>query len=382
MRFDALTRALGSLADRRTTARALVVRAIGVLGLAATHDAEAKKKTKKKKKKTCKSPNTKCGKNGCCKPGQACRNGACQGLCTFTKTATTWTLQRDCVTTFPIDIPDGVALDGDGHTIVMVGKPISLRYGVGVQGVTATVRNLTLDGSGVTSTCADRGVGILVGDASAVIEDTTITGLAASCGDAIRVIVGNSALEQTVDIDTVSIADAQVGINTSAINKLTLIVTECDMQDVNFGIQVQYNVEATIDSNEIAANTYGVVVLASASVNAAPDVTARDNTVTGAQIGMSVALAEAETSSVTPTLDATGNVLVGPGPIAAGGTHGLFFGKQAAGSANTNTISNFFDNRANVGCGIFVAANAGAVAIGTNSFPAPANEQNVCDFRT
>jgi hypothetical protein len=381
MRFDALTRAFGSLADRRTTARALVVSAIGVLGLAATHAAEAKKKKKKKKKKPCTSPNTKCGKNGCCKPGQACRNGACEGLCTFTKTATTWTLQRDCVTTSPIDIPDGVTLDGDGHTIVLVGKPISVRYGVGLQGGTATVRNLTLDGSGVTSTCADRGVGILVGDASAVIEDTTITGLAASCGDAIRVIVGNAAT-RTVTIDTVSIADAQVGINTSAINTLILTVTECDMEAVNFGVQVQYNVEATIDSNEIAANTYGVVIVASAAVNAAPDVTATGNTVTGAQIGMSVALAEAATSTVTPTLDATGNTIIGPGPIAAGGTHGLFFGKQAAGSATTNTISNFFDNRANVGCGIFVAANAGAVTIGTNAFPAPGNEQNVCDFRS
>ena len=295
------------------------------------------------------------------------------------------TLQRDCVAQSPIVIPAGKTLDGDGHTVFLLGSSAVLPFGIGADGVAASVTNLTIDGSGVTGTCAQRGVGIQFTNVSGTIRDTAITGLSQACGFGISVIVsGGASPERAVDIDNVEISDAEAGIVTSGINKLTLGVSECDIQDVRFGIQVQYTVEATIDSNEIEANTYGVAALATAAVAAAPVVTATGNTVTGAQIGMSVALADADTSPVIPTLTAAGNTIVGPGPIAAGATHGLFFGKQAAGSANANTISNYFDNRADVGCGVFVAANAGAVTVGANTFPnpqgsAPGNELNVCE---
>jgi hypothetical protein len=57
----------------------------------------------------------------------------------------------------------------------------------------------------------------------------------------------------------------------------------------------------------------------------------------------------------------------------------LQFNDGTAGSADGNTISNFFNSGANVGCGIFVAAGAD-VSVGNNTFPnPPGNEQNVCD---
>ena len=59
------------------------------------HDSGPKPEKKKKKRKSCKAPNTKCGKKGCCKLNQRCRNGACEGLCVFIDTdEATLTLQR------------------------------------------------------------------------------------------------------------------------------------------------------------------------------------------------------------------------------------------------------------------------------------------------
>jgi hypothetical protein len=142
-------------------------------------------------------------------------------------------------------------------------------------------------------------------------------------------------------------------------------------------MQVQYNTVATLDRNTIAAGTYGVVLVALQGSNVAPDVTATKNTITGAQIGMSAQVPASATG--TTKLKATGNTIVGPGPLDNGATHGLQFNDGTAGSADGNTISNFFNSGANVGCGIFVAAGAD-VNVGNNTFPnPPGNEQNVCD---
>jgi hypothetical protein len=384
--LDAMARKLGMLSGRRATVGATVGAVLAGLGIAAWDEAAAKprKKKRKKKRRKCKAPNTRCGRRGCCKPDQPCRNGVCLGPCAYDTVGDTKTLLRDCVTFSSIPIENGITtFDGGGHTIVMLGSIGSLPYGIGVDGVTATVQNLTLDGSGVTSDCANRGVGILYSNASGAIEDVTLIGFSASCGDAIRVITPSAASPQTVTIDLVSIEDAQVGINASALNPLTLVVTDCDMQDVNFGIQVQYNVEATIDGNEIAASTYGVTILAQPNSSVAPDVTAIGNTITGAQIGISAAAGANDGSTGAPNLDAIDNIITGPGPT-DGTTHGLQFARLATGSAEANEISNFFDSRLTfVGCGIFVAADAGVVDIDGNMFPEPpandANEQDICE---
>jgi hypothetical protein len=370
--FDQITRAIGDLTTRRR-----ILGRLAAAGLALTlgpwgFESEAKPKK-------CTKPNTKCGKKGCCTPAQQCRGGVCLGTCTFTKTAKRWTLQRDCVSRTAITLPNGVTLDGRGHTIFVQGQHSTLPYGIGALGVRAGIRNLTLDGSGLTSTGGnDRGVGIQFQDASGSIKASAITGFAASSGDAIRVIVGGGAAPQRkLQIDSVSISDALVGINASAINKLTLGVSNSDVKDVKFGMQVQYNTVATLDRNTIAADTYGVVLTALPDSGAAPDVTASNNKVTGAQIGMSVA--DVGSSTGTPTLTATGNTIVGPGSIDNGATHGLQFNNGTAGSASGNTISNYFNSGGGVGCGIFVAAGAD-VNVGNNTFPnPPGNEQNVCD---
>ena len=172
---DALDRLTGSFTNRRATTGAILCGLITGFGVVARDETAAKRKKKKKKKK-CKAPNTKCGKTGCCKPNQACRNGACEGLCIFSTVGATMTLQQDCVTINPIIIQNGFTLDGNGHTIVMQGPIGSLPSGIVADGVTATVKNLTLDGSGVTGTCPTRGAGIQFRNASGAIENSTLTG--------------------------------------------------------------------------------------------------------------------------------------------------------------------------------------------------------------
>ena len=70
-RFDALTRVLGSFADRRVTLRAAAGGGLGGVLAALGLDAEAKKKTK-----TCKKGTKKCGKK-CCAAGLFCNEGRC-----------------------------------------------------------------------------------------------------------------------------------------------------------------------------------------------------------------------------------------------------------------------------------------------------------------
>ncbi|MFN8591996.1 MAG: NosD domain-containing protein [Thermomicrobiales bacterium] len=301
--------------------------------------------------------------------------------CKFTKRSDRWTLQRDCVTSSPIDIPNGVTLDGNGHTIFLQGTPSSLPYGIGVQDAKAYVLNLTLDGSGVSSaSCAERGAGIFYRNASGWIRKSKVTGFSSSCGDAVRIFVLNGSSRQRVRVDKVSISDSQVGINASAINRLRLRITGNTVKNVKFGVQAQGAIAGDITSkNTIAAQTYGVVILAVSEANTGPDVKADDNTVTGAQIGMSVQVNTGATA--TPKLEATRNTIVGPGPLSSGATHGLQFVNGTAGSADGNKISNYFDNGGGVGCGIFIAAGAD-VDLGNNAFPnPPGNEQNICDNR-
>ena len=65
--FDHLTRLVGRFTSRRDALRGLIGVAVATTLADPPFETKAKKK-KKKKKKTCKAPNTKCGKTGCCKP--------------------------------------------------------------------------------------------------------------------------------------------------------------------------------------------------------------------------------------------------------------------------------------------------------------------------
>lgn len=120
-------------------------------------------------------------------------------------------------------------------------------------------------------------------------------------------------------------------------------------------------------------------VLGGVRLNGGGTVTADDNTITNASAGL-----DATGNGVS--LIATNNTIVGPGlavPAEAQATIGIYYVDGATGTIDGNTISNYIDIAPGfTSCGIQIAENAGAVTIGTNTFPdPPGNEQNVCDNR-
>jgi hypothetical protein len=317
--FDTFVRALGSRLARRALTQTLATGAIAALGLVASQASEAKKKKKK-----CKKPNTKCGKKGCCKPNQTCSDGKCRAdECKFTKSATLWTLQQDCAISRPIEIPNGVTLDGNGKTISIPGELIFViairdQYPGASSTSSYTVRNLIMDGTG----CGAHY--LLYSDfGDLTVENVTVTNFPCD-GAAVR---------------NVSRPGGSLDVRNST------------FQNVNRGVSV---------SNSFSGGT--------------SDVTVRDNTFTNVLVGI-----HAEGQSVN--LVATGNTIVGRGEVAEK-TFGVGYEDHATGEVSGNTISNFFYNGSgSIACGIYVDIFTPDVTIGANTFPVPpGSEENVCDF--
>lgn len=102
--------------------------------------------------------------------------------CTFTTVGTTMTLDGDCTTDATILIPNGMTLDGDGHTITAIDPSGGHFKGAVVMngGSTAHVTNLTVTASGLANVCdggADRLRGILFDGASGSITSNTVENL-------------------------------------------------------------------------------------------------------------------------------------------------------------------------------------------------------------
>ena len=346
VRFDALARVFGSEVDRRATARALVGGALASLGLAAGPDAEAKKK--KKKKPT---------------------------GCQFTKPATLWTLQADCTATEAIIIPDGVALDGNNKTIRLAPACPGEFRGPGVTHSAGTdnvkVRNLTIDGSGLTGACTiDTVPGInFFNNDGGEIQNVTVN--SSPCGDCVT--IAGEGTRKSVALSNLTVRDAHPSFFGGAI----AISGPFDATFVGGAvrqtapsrpaIRVGGPIVITIDDVIVEDADIGIEVLGS-------QVIAQNNALTDVEIGLAA-------RGGAPSLQATNNSIVGRGSV-AGPTHGVGFEAGSSGSASGNTISNFFDSVGAEGCGIFVAEDAGAVTIGANTFPAPpGNEQDVCDNR-
>ena len=378
--FDRMTRTFDRLASRRLTlgrlgAFGLAGGARAVLGLTSSQEADARKKKK------CKKPKVKCGKK-CCAAGQVCASGKCAPGCKFTKTPTLWTLQADCTTTSIIDIPDGVTLEGNNKTVSMAGKANALLTAIRARGGGAGLKNITVDGSGLTGPCGAPTAAILFSNTTGEVFRATVQHI--SCGHAIAAVVGQDAeATQTVNVQDVTVIDVNHqdgnevaaviynGVSTEHGLSGTTIVSF--FQNVTIGVLLVGNVEIIVETNDMVEVSNAGIIASAGAIG-----TATGNTVTGATFGMGVA--EFSPLLGPSTLTATGNTIVGPGPV-PGPAFGVAFFDGTEGSVDGNTISNYFDSAGTDGCGIFVADNAGDVTVGANTFPDPGNEQNVCDLR-
>ncbi len=358
-RFDALTRALGALAGRRETARALAAGALGALTLLAGHDADAKdkkkkkkggKKGKKKKKKAsqCKPAQTKCGK-ACCNARQSCIAGECLGACQFTvnNDLKTMTLQADCATTETIVIANDFTLEGGGKTIHMAG-PVSgyqsvtvantaVRAGVLIQNGTGTVKNLTIDQDALECGGAQAHSAIVMAKGAGDIElvDIVVTKDNIQCYRGIDAEV--AANNDPVNVRGVTITGGHtraMAISGPTPNDGSSLVAgeirDCTISDAFFGMLLNST------KHQVTSNAVNAIVGISVGVFPS-NVFIDDNTITGL------------TGATSPS--------------------GFNFNDDTKGTVSNNTISGFT-------CGITILGDADITVSDNNTFSS--NTDNIC----
>lgn len=126
--------------------------------------------------------------------------------CTFTTSEATMTLDADCTTDATIFVPDGVTLDGAGHTITAVDPPSPGHFLAAVvqnAGATAFVTQLTVTTSALADVCdegVDRLRGILFDTASGSITNNMVVNVnqgASGCQEGNGIEVRNAPFDGT-----------------------------------------------------------------------------------------------------------------------------------------------------------------------------------------
>ena len=138
--------------------------------------------------------------------------------CAGTLSGTTFTLSANCDTTVPLTIPDGVTLNGAGHTITahdITGTPGSFNGAVlSNAGTSMSIEDLTVMGTGFTQTqppgsCGRATLnGIWFNGAGGSVTNVTVTGITESSNCQVgRAIVANGTAGQTLTITGTTVSD-------------------------------------------------------------------------------------------------------------------------------------------------------------------------------
>lgn len=246
-------------------------------------------------------------------------------VCVFTKTATTWTLQKDCTATQVIQIDQSVTVDGGGHTISLKGDAGTFRMGLYVASQTVTIRNLVVDGSGVkhSGTCSGPLSAIRFANASGRVENVAVRNL----------LPQGECLAHGIHVDRFGSPPA-----------IDVAVVQSTVEDIGqAGIRFELSTGGSVADSAIRRCPYGIHL---------------DNT--------------------RPTT-VERNTLVGPDERASFGI--LVNGRGGTTAVNDNAVSGYADPGPPAPCGINVLQFAVGVTLSGNTFPAPGNEQDVCDRR-
>lgn len=202
--------------------------------------------------------------------------------CTFTTDGSVMTLDGDCTTDATIFIPDGMTLNGDGHTITAVDPSGGHLLGAVVKnaGSTAHVTNLTVTASGLTNVCDgstpvdNRLRGILFAGVGGSITNNTVHNInqgASGCqeGNAIEVrnppFDGTHPNTKTVTINgnlvtkyqkTGIVANGDVD---AAVNNNYVGSAELPKNIAANSIQLGYGAMGSVNNNIIVGNQWEVV---------------------------------------------------------------------------------------------------------------------------
>lgn len=125
--------------------------------------------------------------------------------CTFTTTGSIMALDGDCMTDGTLLVPDGMTLDGNGHTITAVDPSGGHFLGAVIQngGLWAAVRNVTVTVSNLANVCDggdDRLRGIMFDGASGEITMNSVVGIhqgASGCQEGNAIEVRNAPFDGT-----------------------------------------------------------------------------------------------------------------------------------------------------------------------------------------
>ena len=136
--------------------------------------------------------------------------------CSGTLSGSTFTLTADCDTTVPLTIPDGVTLNGAGHTITAHDvTPGSFNGAVlSNAGTSMNIEDLTIMGTGFTQTlppgsCTRATLnGIWFNGAGGSVTNVTVTGITENSNCQVgRAIVANGTAGQTLTITDTTVSD-------------------------------------------------------------------------------------------------------------------------------------------------------------------------------
>ena len=158
-------------------------------------------------------------------------------VCTFTPGVLTMTLDADCETDTTIKVPNGVTLDGNGHTITAVDGPSGSSFTGAVvenDGAAMHVKNLTIEG-GVPNNCVGVFNGVAFMHASGSIKDVTLNNIGQTTGcQSGRAILVNAIGDTT---------KRSVAIENNTVTSYN-----------KNGIDVRGNVDAKIVGNTVTGN--------------------------------------------------------------------------------------------------------------------------------
>lgn len=318
--------------------------------------------------------------------GAAVGAQSAQAACRFAQTARTWRLQADCTTRRTIEIPNGVTLNGMGHTISLSG-PISgffvpsvgVPVGILAQGGNANVVNLKVEGRRLSGGCGATPdpAAILLWNTSGRIFNVGVANFRLSngdlaCGGGIGAVADDNP-NATVTVSRATVTntgtlgiflDVPVGLISDSTVR-TVTGNPINQGRDAIGIAVFDSTDVTIRGNRVEGVSAGIGVYGGSG-------TVEDNTVTNALGG--IVGADGSVTVRNNTVTGRGAVEI---PLASFIT-GVAFSNGASGLIKGNTISNFFDtDSSEIGCGIRIFQ--ASATIGANAFPnPPGNEQNVC----
>lgn len=248
--------------------------------------------------------------------GGGVADAAALGPCTGTQTGSTFTLTANCDTTVSISIPDGVTLNGAGHTITAHDPSGGNFLGAVLinAGTSMSIENLTIDGTGFATDCGSALKGIFFNDASGSVSGVHIENITqhnGCAGTGIALRANGVAAARTVTITNAVVTGYQksaliaAGSMTMNVSGSTLgppdnlktIITQNGVQYSNNAPGSTAAAGGTITDSTIYGSGFGKPSNDStaALLFGAKDVTLSGDTLTGAETDVGVAVVSGST---------------------------------------------------------------------------------------